>query len=362
MAMWLWHACNHSTSSCNSCKDFLSILDQQTKEDLKHYTIESNSYELSNSQEYPWLQDRSSQVEKIDISIYTDGSLHSDGVGAAFILYNHRNNSNHRSAYKLGPHCSVPQAEILAITKAMEHIHEEWFPQQLNICVYTDSLTALHSIYTPFKRGKNVTKIHRLLSANTHRHTVYFKWVRGHSGVPGNEAADQLAKQAASSTLGYDYSKILISKIRLWAFNQALSLWQKEWDNGATGRTTHRFIPNISERLKWKFFTPNYRLTQLITAHGNFNVYLKRFHIKTIDTCSCDNTSPEDTDHLIWDCKLYAQQRIILMGHVLKSNYSWPCPHNRLLQDQDILNAVNTFLKTTAALDPPHVQHQTNNN
>ena len=60
---------------------------------------------------------------------------------------------------------------------------------------------------------------------------VYF-WILGHSDIPGNETADQLAKQAASQdfvgpepALGIPTTKIR-SAARLWANAQQCMLWQ----------------------------------------------------------------------------------------------------------------------------------------
>ncbi len=41
----------------------------------------------------------------------------------------------------------------------------------------------------------------RELEAATHRHEVEWHWVKGHSGDPGNEAADQLANEAIDEML-----------------------------------------------------------------------------------------------------------------------------------------------------------------
>ena len=45
------------------------------------------------------------------------------------------------------------------------------------------------------KPVKNVELWQRLEQA-IHRHNVQWRWVRGHSGVPGNERADELARRA----------------------------------------------------------------------------------------------------------------------------------------------------------------------
>ena len=62
--------------------------------------------------------------------------------------------------------------------------------------------------------------------------SVRLLWIPGHSDIPGNETADQLAKQAASQNfvgpepvLGIPTTKIR-SAARLWANAQERKLWQ----------------------------------------------------------------------------------------------------------------------------------------
>ncbi|XP_067129806.1 uncharacterized protein [Centruroides vittatus] len=182
--------------------DILSELPNNLKEDIFSYGTELKSTASNILQDYPsTINELSDHNDTNDISIFTDGSKNNDKVGAAFVLYDHQTGKTHRSAFKLGPHCSVPQAEILAITKAMDHIFADWFPHSKSITIYSDCMTAICSITGLGKRGDNVLRIHRYLTHNTHGHNIHFKWVRGHSGVIGNEAADHLAKSAAISSL-----------------------------------------------------------------------------------------------------------------------------------------------------------------
>ncbi len=51
------------------------------------------------------------------------------------------------------------------------------------------------------KPVKNVD-LWRLLDAEVNRHHINWHWVKGHSGIDGNEQADQLANAAIDKNLG----------------------------------------------------------------------------------------------------------------------------------------------------------------
>ncbi|GBN79919.1 hypothetical protein AVEN_84349-1 [Araneus ventricosus] len=59
--------------------------------------------------------------------------------------------------------------------------------------------------------------------------------------------------------------------------------WQHQWDRGQYGRTTHEIIQKVNNKShNW----PR-QLTQFITGHGPFPVYLHRFGKHQDNFCAC---------------------------------------------------------------------------
>ncbi|GBN06665.1 hypothetical protein AVEN_145664-1 [Araneus ventricosus] len=66
---------------------------------------------------------------------------------------------------------------------------------------------------------------------------------------------------------------------------ESASSWQKEWDNGETGRSVHNVLPKVKTTP-----TPWQRPEiMFVTGCGPFPTYLKRFNIRSSDSCGCGN-------------------------------------------------------------------------
>ena len=89
--------------------------------------------------------------------------------------------------------------ELLAVITALEALK-----RPCSVAVYSDSKYVLDGITRwikgwqkrNWKKVKNVDLWKRMLEA-VEGHSIDWNWVRGHSGDPGNERADQLASAAA---------------------------------------------------------------------------------------------------------------------------------------------------------------------
>ena len=121
----------------------------------------------------------------------------------------------------------------------------------------------------------------------------------------------------------------------------SLTRWQREWDNSAKGRWTHRLIPRVECWINRRHGEVNFHLTQVLTGHGCFRRYLHRFgHARSPACPECEGVE-ETAEHVVFDCPRYERPRYdMLLACGRDTN-----PDNlvrRMCRDVNIWNAVNT--------------------
>ncbi|GBM24516.1 hypothetical protein AVEN_254027-1 [Araneus ventricosus] len=149
------------------------------------------------------------------------------------------------------------------------------------IKVWSDSEPSLHSIASIETKSPIAQQTQEILLKSTN---IKLGWIKGHVGYSGNEAADVLAKKATQEGIPAfipaprNHIKSLLQK-------ESIIRWQKECDNGETGRSVHNVLPKLKTTpIPWQ--RPE---IMFATDHGPFPTYLKRFNIRSRDPCGCGN-------------------------------------------------------------------------
>ncbi|XP_067121350.1 uncharacterized protein [Centruroides vittatus] len=277
-------------------------------------------------------------ARKTPVEIYTDGSKINDLIGCSFVAYENLNEVFHQCIH-LGNQCSVFQAELYAIKKAINWANRSY--TNINIHIYTDSLSAYYTIHSN-NLHPLAEDIRNAIYASTCTYTI--TWIRSHQNVLGNETADSLAKQAAEdSTLPTEYNNLSQLTLKQLLKKDTIYAWQDIWNNNSH-HITYEYIPDLHHFLKLDWFSPNYYTTQMLTGHGKFACYLAKFTNKTSDEClTC---SVEDgPKHYLYDCIIFEQERLEIKLLIEESEINWPCRLSDIWNSKIIYDAFQKLTK-----------------
>ena len=189
---------------------------------------------------------------------YTDGSVDPDNHKAGAAVYSEHN----QISWRLSDTASTLQTELIAIQQALTlALHQGDGP----VILHTDSLSSVQALkkQKPKENISLLSSIKQLaLQLHTQRRCLTINWIPSHTGIPGNDKADELAKSA----LNYPNINIQIqpslSQIKLQA-NQHLraelqkhhKLWVErgagsaKWYKAATDLLPYPITSTITRRL-----------------------------------------------------------------------------------------------------------------
>ena len=283
----------------------------------KHYTVE-----VSND-----VTESSNFVDNNCLCIYTDASKSDKGVGIGVFS----DNLNLKTSYKLQDHASVFQAEVQAIYMGAEYCLNMNVKGR-KICFLSDSRAALMALNSCVVKSFTVLEGISSLTALGQDNEITLKWIPGHSGIEGNEIADQLAKEATCKD-NYDKSThygfgIIKSEIYEWMERQHFRSW-----NLAEGASMAKMLigPKNRNKLSDALMLSRKDLSILIgalTGHMSINSFLFKLNLTDCKSCRFCGTNEETITHVLCKCRSLCQQRIrhfdkdfILTEDVRKQRY-----------------------------------------
>ena len=234
--------------------------------------------------------------------IFTDGSKDNRKTGCAFVVFDDRAEIS-SSMHRLGDKCSVFQAELFAISAALDHVEQHLSTIATPVNIISDSLSSLQALKGSDHSHPLVFKIKSQLLSLKDRTEIKMFYTRAHVGTRGNERADQLAKQSAQSSSSISYIYKPMSAVKYEQRQMVKQIWQRLWSEAEVGRYTYKFLRSILCHVPDHAI--NYYTTQFLTDHGAFTDYLRRFKVITNGSCLCGQAS-SNAAHILTNCSSFA--------------------------------------------------------
>ncbi|XP_064475647.1 uncharacterized protein LOC135389541 [Ornithodoros turicata] len=275
--------------------------------------------------------------------IYTDGSSANGRSSSASTV------KGFTKGYRLSHATTSTAAELHAILKALRHI--DGSPAQKRV-LCTDSKAALATIIKQDTDDQMVYHIYKAYTSAVGRgHTISLQWIPSHCGIPGNEVADQTAKDALGKT---KLSAMHFTKSDTKTFlHKSTIRWSKESWKQALRHTD--FLSHIDPDLT--AIIPHDIGRSLHTAiHrirlGALYTATTQFQIGIVASRLCDICKvPQDTLHVLIQCPEQADARERL-SHALQTLDKRPFAYYKVMgrwptreQDMKALKALCVYLK-----------------
>ncbi len=273
-------------------------------------------------------------IREFEFKLYTNCAINNGNVGSAFQIF-HASEPIKVSKFKLAKYCSLFQAQLLAIKKALEFLNKGRFNNR-TVTIFTNSGAILLALKDPN------SKTYLAQSILINKYKLADKGIKIEITTPQeleeHQAIDitkQLASDGANSHQAISYDFILVPYIKNIILKKSIEIWDQRWSNSTKGIVTKNFFPSVMDRIRCKdYFKTDFYCTQAITGHGKFRKYFKRFNITRDDNCETCPTEVESYYHLIYDCIKYEKERSEMILGIEACSGRWPLTEKELTYEK----------------------------
>lgn len=317
---WSPRADNVGHAMIRSRMDSMPILRFRSDYIIPHTSFEKG-FRVSIPERDKWANQGCQLLPSEALVCYTDGSrltdLERSGAGIHFT------DETNDISIPLGKYATVFQAEMHAIlTCALTCLEGAYQDKDIYIC--SDSQAALKSLASEKVRSKMVDECINALKAVVSRNNrVELLWIPGHTGLIGNEAADELARQAASMPyIGPEPALGITARSARTAINDWCHTKHCEyWAEYPAARQAHEFTTKPSKKNAKNLLRlgrPQLRLVVgILTGHARLNRHLHLIGVIDDPLCQQCTQESETSLHFIGSCDRYMVLRQEIFGSAL---------------------------------------------
>ena len=252
------------------------------------------------------------------LRLYTDGSKMGDLTGYGAALYNSENILIDTVNGKLTDNATVFQAECVAMELGLTLL--ESAEENSDLTILTDSQALIKAINTHEVNSSCINQLRTELKAHSEKRSINIKWIKAHIGHPGNEMADELAKDGASG-LGNgppiqvgSSNKVISSEVNA----KMEELWKIRWEQGKDARQTRIFFPTINLSKSKKIRKMNRKnvsnMVRAITGHDFRRRHQTLMEGEGNNMCRLCGEEEESSSHLVDRCPRLQAKRMEVFG------------------------------------------------
>lgn len=304
-----------------------------------------------------------------DYRVFSDGSGHDNGIGAAAMLYRKGRIS---AIKKLQMFLGTPEEHNTYEAEAIGVLLAIWMlfntPETIGkkVSLYTDNQSVISALASQgAKSGQYLLNAVRT-AANAVGCKLTIRWISGHSKVKGNEDVDRLTKDAAEgrSSAAVNLPHLLRTPLPVSASatkQKYMASLKHQWSAAWNASPRKARIAQFGGEFPYSKFRKQVfmlsrkqssTILQLRSAHFPLNAYLCR--IGKTDSNRCQECDPdqegpqpvETVNHFLFDCAAHDQAREELTAKIGRNFLNLA----DIMANTDRMKALVTFVNRTQRL------------